>query len=1333
MKRSNSSQELVGAKNKKTRTSQRYVGRYSFPKLQSHSRKKMKPRQSPRRLSEYIEEFEEQDSFHVYKCLGPSPDGESSSHDRSLSPPTPSGILDVLRMELNAFSKRTMITDSMNVGRTRSEDGGVGAKFGNFLWLNLQALFANRAMDPNNIQRSLQTQNSILLKKQKEMSQILETIEDFRCSPYTLESTDWIKLVYSRDFIQNLSENRQKIEEMLGKYEALRELFPNYKAMSLQLNISSGVCTRILLLNCWLNTLNDLIMKIKLYGEYFEILEDRRKRSLIDRRRSGSSSSGSLPRFYWPTFLIEDEEMTVDEEKEHIDISMDDMADKFASLYVTVVSKSLRLRGITEILGKLKRIGGVTTDKACLYFLLRRRYADVAGDSKINTLVQRLHHLHEPKDNIRNQHFEDACKHTYHTSVTKEMQLPNFYPIFLFFIRVEVDLVHQWLRMRSEKVSSQELDYQTLQTFIEDSHDILNAAIKIKSNYILIIQATSQNPEEHLAYLEGFDSNLDLVFRNYLAYVRTWANTVSVKNDLEWTEKLINTLNKEYKVAKNTASSVSQGETTASKLFCTIAFDFVSNIKNFLNDGIDIIDKLSLETQNSSEDEFELIDDMGTVSSILILCRALKEMNRNLRDRSLKSLHFLRTLCLDLEFSAKYKCSEEDDDASDLVHLLLENNHTILRPTNLEDCPFLIMGNHRNNDITNRLLSTTFAINDLKDHTRHSDVQAHYIVLIPVTLVPNDILDMTGQSAVDLNVNARFSLNHTITTNGVYLISNNRTALEKSRELFEWTVSSMIDEGRLIITEDAVCCNEQLAESLHSVKEEAFLIGKEIWSHAEELNDYVLNGKNVEQLNQAERDSLNATLLQAFNTAFEFYKELARTISYSKRREFYATVVKCVDGWADFVCRSITQVRRSIPNFVMAPLNYLLSLDRNSFEVFLDENQESFASSVRKCIFHLDDVAKTATIRDSASQTKPINLPLFNQLGALNLERYIVERKSSVRDRIRESIKEMEKNRDVTLRSQRTIGKIVDTPDRYNFIERLYSKPAPFQWQRLENKLLGRGSFGSVYLVINKRDNCLMAMKSIKVQREDNDSLKALADEVEIFRNLDHPNLVKYYGVSVENESLLIFMEYCNQGTLARVCREGLDLVCVRQYTYYLLEAVSYLHAHKIIHRDIKPANIFLGRKQVLKLGDFGCSFRITNSTFSGTRLIDFCGTTRYTAPELHTKGGNIAESQPGVYRGYGRAVDIWSVGCVILEMLTGKVPYHNFENDLQIIFRIGMGCLPNIPVEIEKNEVANSFLHECFKVNPDERPDARTLLQHRFANVLPHIPEDSQEANANR
>ncbi|VDM56314.1 unnamed protein product, partial [Angiostrongylus costaricensis] len=235
---------------------------------------------------------------------------------------------------------------------------------------------------------------------------------------------------------------------------------------------------------------------------------------------------------------------------------------------------------------------------------------------------------------------------------------------------------------------------------------------------------------------------------------------------------------------------------------------------------------------------------------------------------------------------------------------------------------------------------------------------------------------------------------------------------------------------------------------------------------------------------------------------------------------------------------------------------------------------------------------------------------------------------------------------------------------------------------------LAGGTFGTVYKALNVDAQCVIAIKVIRVQRS---IQKVLQGEVDIFRNLNHKNLVKYYGCEDE---VLIMMEYCSEGTLEKICREGLDEELVRRYTNSLLRAVAYMHSQKVVHRDIKPANIFLDLHCVLKLGDFGCSIRLRDQATIYGEIAEYAGTVQYMAPEVLTYGG-VAED--GRYRGYGRAVDIWSIGCVVLEM-------------------VGQGGIPPYPIPI--GGLLKHFLDSCFVFSPDERKSAEQLLQDPFANL---------------
>ncbi|MBN3280895.1 M3K4 kinase, partial [Polyodon spathula] len=170
----------------------------------------------------------------------------------------------------------------------------------------------------------------------------------------------------------------------------------------------------------------------------------------------------------------------------------------------------------------------------------------------------------------------------------------------------------------------------------------------------------------------------------------------------------------------------------------------------------------------------------------------------------------------------------------------------------------------------------------------------------------------------------------------------------------------------------------------------------------------------------------------------------------------------------------------------------------------------------------------------------------------------------------------------------------------------------------------------------------------IRFQPNDHKTIKETADELKIFEGIKHPNLVRYFGVELHREEMYIFMEYCDEGTLEEVARLGLQEHVIRLYSKQITTAINVLHEHGIVHRDIKGANIFLTSSGLIKLGDFGCSVKLKNNaqTMPG-EVNSTLGTAAYMAPEVITRAKG---------EGHGRAADIWSLGCVLIEMVTGKV-----------------------------------------------------------------------------
>ncbi|KAL5457658.1 hypothetical protein EMCRGX_G034941 [Ephydatia muelleri] len=182
-------------------------------------------------------------------------------------------------------------------------------------------------------------------------------------------------------------------------------------------------------------------------------------------------------------------------------------------------------------------------------------------------------------------------------------------------------------------------------------------------------------------------------------------------------------------------------------------------------------------------------------------------------------------------------------------------------------------------------------------------------------------------------------------------------------------------------------------------------------------------------------------------------------------------------------------------------------------------------------------------------------------------------------------------------------------------------------------------------------------------------------------------------------------MEYCNEGTLWSIAQQGLTEPVMRLYTRDILKAVYEIHRHNIVHRDIKGANIFMSSNTV-KLGDFGLSVQLKygDRMQSGIPQHD-AGTVPYMSPEV-IKDRDVRPP-----------MDIWSVGCVIVEMATRKIPWSECDNTYAILYQIGSGVSPKVDPGCLSTEGLD-FLSHCFEVDPLKRWTAGQLRDHPFVKV---------------
>ncbi|KAL7123938.1 hypothetical protein ABFS83_14G015600 [Erythranthe nasuta] len=266
--------------------------------------------------------------------------------------------------------------------------------------------------------------------------------------------------------------------------------------------------------------------------------------------------------------------------------------------------------------------------------------------------------------------------------------------------------------------------------------------------------------------------------------------------------------------------------------------------------------------------------------------------------------------------------------------------------------------------------------------------------------------------------------------------------------------------------------------------------------------------------------------------------------------------------------------------------------------------------------------------------------------------------------------------------------------------------PPPIRWRKGE--MIGCGAFGRVYMGMNLDSGELLAVKQVAIatnngSKKTQEYIRELEKEVNLLKNLSHPNIVRYLGTAREQDSLNILLEFVPGGSISSLLGKfgSFPESVIRMYTKQLLLGLEYLHENKIMHRDIKGANILVDNKACIKLADFGASKKV-EALAAATGAKSMKGTPYWMAPEVI------------VQTGHSYSADIWSVGCTIIEMATGKAPWSQQYQEVAALFYVGTTkSHPPIPEHLSRE--ANDFLLKCLQKEPDLRSTASELLKHPF------------------
>uniref|UniRef100_A0A1A8MDP8 Mitogen-activated protein kinase kinase kinase 4 n=2 Tax=Nothobranchius pienaari TaxID=704102 RepID=A0A1A8MDP8_9TELE len=993
------------------------------------------------------------------------------------------------------------------------------------------------------------------------------------------------------------------------------------------------------------------------------------------------------------------------------------------------------------------------------------------------------------------------------------MDLPSFQPAFLVLCRVLLNVIHECLKLRLEQRPAGDPSLLSIKQLVRECKEVLKGGLLMKQYYQFMLRGlvTDAQGWQTNANIDEFEEDLHKMLVVYFEYMRSWIRMLQQLPQAS--HSLKNLLEEEWHFTKVITPYIRGGEAQSGELFCNIAGMLLESTGEFLDAGL----------QKSGNKFWESADDSTALDeirrSVIETSRSLKELFYEARERASKALGFAKMLRKDLEVAAVFSITSG---VTCLLEALKKGNYVKVQIPGLEELQvFVPCGLMDQRPLILQLLNAAAG----KDCSKEPDEIAEYEAYLLMSkhgagdsTTGSDWAQWDGKLLKLVPQMETVDTLRAMKVENLLLIVMQSAHLVSQRKAFQQSM-----EDVLTLSREQTSSQPLIASALEDLKNKALQLCLKIDQAIDQV-EFMFTSEFEAEMEESESATLNQyyreAMIQGYNFAFEYHKEVVRLMSGEFRQRIGERYIAFARKWMTYVLTKCESGRGTKPRWATQGFDFLQAIepafisalpeeDFLSLQALMNEcighvigkphspvtglyiaprnsprpvkvpapvrchsdppnpnlfipNAEGFSSrslpcdlrnqqfpngprpapqgpgehshmkaassspnDIRGSNFHENDrlssVAAELHFKSLSRHSSPTedreepSYPKGDPNGAARrsweLRTFISQSKDmaarqSPMEAVRRSIRKFEDKRYAVMKQRNIIGQVCHTPKSYDNVMHVGLRKVTFKWQR-GNKI-GEGQYGKVYTCINVDTGELMAMKEIRFQPNDHKTIKETADELKIFEGIKHPNLVRYFGVELHREEMYIFMEYCDEGTLEEVSRLGLQEHVIRLYSKQITIAINVLHEHGIVHRDIKGANIFLTSSGLIKLGDFGCSVKLRNNTHTMPGEVNSTlGTAAYMAPEVITRAKG---------EGHGRAADIWSLGCVLIEMVTGKRPWHEYEHNFQIMYKVGMGHKPPIPEKLSTE--GKDFLGHCLESEPKRRWTASMLLDHTFVKV---------------
>ncbi|XP_032596236.1 mitogen-activated protein kinase kinase kinase 4 isoform X2 [Drosophila grimshawi] len=926
--------------------------------------------------------------------------------------------------------------------------------------------------------------------------------------------------------------------------------------------------------------------------------------------------------------------------------SNDCNGEQSSGLYRKFIENVLKCRGLAKSLAFLHQLHTVALYKA--HIALEKPGAEDLEDFELDAEISEQD-VPRMDPQISREQVVELRTYGYWSEEAQSLNLPSYIPTFVFLSGIPLQFMHEFLRMRLETrpVRPNPL---SLEQLMKELREGLTLALTHRERYQRhITTALAENETElgsYMTILNQYDATVRKTFELYLDYIDQLV-LVAVP---ETNQKSV--LEKEWMFTKLISPMIKGMHTLASQKFCRIISKLLCSISTRLVKRSEELNEQVASTAQTDDSE-------DLKWQLLTICRETQSLLTVERERSIKVLFFAKTFCRDVETTDFHREHYEHDVAnqqhdficSDVKAAFKLLQHDVLEVRNM--LTGIIKGVQWRCCLRN--------MNDLDEQDRLAVMSRTREILHQGYKFGfeyhKDVIRLFEQRIMDVK-----DSRHTVDL-ALGIIS--------FAQMWMHFVMERCERGRGMRPRWA----SQGLEFL------MLACDLQITQH--------LDDRQFEELKQ----QMDRCISHVIGITSEPEKVIRKKASPRTRKTSSPATSRSRTPTRTPMSAGVV-VNPNTPPLQSPQYNKLLHPQFSLKEELLQQQQQAYSSVDSADYVEAPTGAVNGELRLLVPQTPPISSGKTSTPSTPLASRH---------ERVRDAVNRLDLDLEECLRERRLIGQVkaLNSCDKVQ----IRARSVNFRWHR--GIKIGQGRFGKVYTAVNNNTGELMAMKEIAVQPGETRALKNVAEELKILEGIKHKNLVRYYGIEVHREELLIFMELCSEGTLESLVEltGGLPEALSRRFTAQLLSGVAELHKHGIVHRDIKTANIFLvDGSNSLKLGDFGSAVKIQAHTTVPGELQGYVGTQAYMAPEVFTKTNSD---------GHGRLADIWSVGCVVVEMASGKRPWAQFDSNFQIMFKVGMGEKPQAPESLSQE--GHDFIDHCLQHDPKNRLSAIELLEQNF------------------